>query len=303
MDKDCLIEKWLKDELTDSEKELFNKLEDAKINEYIIENAHHFKASHFSKLDDFNSFKTHYKSTKAPVKKLNWFSPFLKIASIIVIGLGVYFSFFTNTITHIETLASNKTVIELPDHSKVELNALSSIEFNTKDWEDNRALKLNGEAYFIVAKGKIFDVKTNSGIVTVVGTQFNVKQRNNYFEVTCFEGVVKVTSDTITRKLLAGDTYRILNGKFTEGKTLASEPRWRENMSDFEAIPFKEVLLELERQYNIQVSFKNIDSSRLFTGTFSHNNLENALIAITQPMNMTYELSSPNLVIIHGKKK
>jgi hypothetical protein len=40
----------------------------------------------------------------------------------------------------------------------------------------------------------------------------------------------------------------------------------------------------------------------LFTGEFVHNNLENALIAITQPMNMTYELSSSNLVIIHGKE-
>lgn len=302
MDKDNLIEKWLKDELTDSEKELFSKLEDAKINEYIIENAHHFKASHFAKLDDFNSFKTQYKSTKGSLKKINWFNPFLKIASAIIIGLGIYFTFFTNTMTHIETLASKKTVIELPDHSKVELNALSSIEFNTKNWENNRALKLNGEAYFIVAKGKTFDVKTNSGIVTVVGTQFNVKQRDNYFEVTCFEGIVKVTSDTITRKLMAGDTYQILNGKFTEGKVSVYTPKWTENMSDFEAIPIKEVFSELERQYNVQVYFKDIDTNRLFTGGFVHNNLKNALIAITQPMDMTYELRSSNLVIIHGKK-
>ncbi len=303
MDKDDLIKKWLKDELTDSEKETFSKLDDAELNEYIIDNAHYFKASHFSELDNFNSFSTQYKSTKGLVKKLNWFNPFLKIASVIVIGLGIYLTFFTSTNTYIETLASEKTVMELPDHSKVELNALSSIEFNTKDWKDNRVLKLNGEAYFVVAKGKTFDVKTNSGIVTVVGTQFNVKQRDNYFEVKCFEGVVKVISDTISRKLLAGDTYQILNGKFTEGKTLESLPRWKENISDFDAIPLKEVLLELERQYNIQVSFKNVDSNRLFTGAFVHNNLDNALIAITQPMNMTYELSSSNLVIIHGKKK
>ncbi|MGK0252916.1 MAG: transmembrane sensor [Mariniflexile sp.] len=301
MDKDYLIEKWLKNALTDSEKELFSKLDDAQLNEYIIDNAHHFKASHFSKLDDFNTFKTHYKSTRTSVKKLNWFNPLLKIASVIVIGLGIYFTFFSNTRTHVETLAREKTVIELPDHSKVELNALSSIEFNTKNWYDHRDLKLNGEAYFVVSKGKTFKVKTNVGVVTVVGTQFNVKQRENYFEVKCFEGVVKVTSDTITRKLLAGDTFQILNGKFTQGKTLASAPKWKENMSEFEAIPFKEVLSELERQYNIQVTFKNIDVNRLFTGRFTHNNLENALIAITQPMNMTYELSSSNLVVIHGR--
>jgi transmembrane sensor len=303
MDKDSLIEKWLKDDLTDSEKELFSKMEDAKINEYIIENAHHFKASHFSKLDDFNTFKAQYQSNKVLFKKINWFNPFLKIASVIVIGLGIYFTFFTNTMTHVETLASKKAHVELPDHSKVELNALSSIEFNTKNWDENRALKLSGEAYFVVAKGKTFDVKTNSGVVTVVGTKFNVKQRDDYFEVKCFEGIVSVTSDTITRKLFAGDTYQILHGKFTEGKVLASAPKWRENMSDFEAIPIKEVFLELERQYDIHVTFKNIDTSRLFTGGFVHNNLKNALIAITQPMDMTYELNTSKQVIIHGKKQ
>ncbi|MFD0836033.1 FecR family protein [Mariniflexile aquimaris] len=302
MDKEHLIEKWLKDELNDSEKELFSSLDDAELNENIIDNAKHFKASHFYKLEDFNTFKAQYQSLKTPVKKLNWMNPLLKIASVILIGLGVYFAFFSNPLTHIETLVGEKSTIVLPDHSKVELNALSSIEYNTKNWDDKRYLELQGEAFFVVSKGKTFDVKTESGTVTVVGTQFNVKQRFNYFEVKCFEGIVKVTSGTITRKLLAGDTYQILNGKFTQGKIAASAPKWIDNWSEFEAMPIKEVFSELERQYNVQVTFRNIDTNRLFTGGFVHNNLENALIAITQPMNITYELSSSNLVIIHGKK-
>ena len=301
MDRENLIKKWLKDELSDAEKLAFDKLDDADLNQYIIENASHFKASHFNKLEDFNTFKTKYKASKGQVKQLNWFKPFLKIASVIVVALGLYFTFVFNSNTYVETLAGQKTTIELPDHSKVELNALSSIEYNIKNWNDNRALKLNGEAYFKVAKGKTFDVKTTSGTVTVVGTQFNVKQRNNYFEVKCFEGIVKVVSDTITRKLLAGDTYQILNGSFTEGKTKAWAPKWTNNMSEFNTIPVKEVLSELERQYDIQVTFKNIDVNRLFTGGFPHDDLEKALVYITKPMNMTYELSSSNLVIIHGK--
>ena len=73
-------------------------------------------------------------------------------------------------------------------------------------------------------------------------------------------------------------------------------------MSEFNAIPIKEVLSELERQYSIEVAIENTDENRLFTGGFPHDNLENALNAITQPMNITYELSSSNLVIIHGKE-
>ena len=99
MNKEYLIEKWLKDELNDAEKEAFNKLDDAHLNQDIIESAQHFKASHFSKVENFNTFRTHYRSTKASVKKLNWFNPLLKIASIVVIGLGIYFTFFTSTLT------------------------------------------------------------------------------------------------------------------------------------------------------------------------------------------------------------
>lgn len=301
MDKEYLIKKWLKDDLSDAEKLAFENLDDVALNQYIIDNANSFKASHFYKLEDFSTFKAQYNTSKKGVKKLHWYKPLLKIASVIVIALGVYFTFFFNNNIYVETLASEKTTIELPDHSKVELNALSSIEYNAKKWDDNRALKLEGEAYFKVAKGQTFDVKTTIGTVTVVGTQFNVKQRDNYFEVKCFEGIVKVVSDTIVRQLLVGDTYQILNGKFTEGKTQNISPKWMHNISEFNAIPIKEVLSELERQYDVEVTFKNIDVNRLFTGGFPHNNLENALIAITQPMNMTYELSSSNLVIIHGK--
>ncbi|GAA3653950.1 FecR family protein [Flavivirga jejuensis] len=302
MEKDYLIETWLKGDLTVAEKEAFSKLDDALFNQYIVDTAQHFKASHFSKVNDFKTFNQRYHSEKTFVKKLYWLPPLLKIASVIIIGLGIYFSFFFNTLTHIETLASEKTIIELPDHSKVELNALTRVTFNAENWNKKRELKLEGEAFFKVAKGRVFDVKTHDGIVTVVGTQFNVKQRAHYFEVKCFEGIVKVTSDTIVRVLHAGDVFQVLNGTFSERKTKASTPRWPHNISNFETIPFKEVLMELERQYNIQVIYKGIDANRLFTGGFEHNKLENALISITQPMNMTFELRSSNLVILHEKE-
>jgi len=302
MDKNYLIEKWLRDELTETEKQSFNKLDDADLNNLIIDNAKLFKASSVSKVDSFNTFKENYDAEKETVKQLNWRNPFLRIASIVVISLGIYFTFLNNPESIFETLSSEKISVELPDHSKVDLNAQSSIAFNSKNWKNNRVLKLQGEAYFKVAKGKLFDVKTKQGIITVVGTQFNVKQRDNYFEVICFEGIVKVSSNNITKQLVAGETFQILDGKFTESKTTASSPKWLENMSEFKAIPFEEVLAELERQYDVQITIKGADINRLFTGGFMHNNLENALKAITQPMNMTYNLNSSNLVIIHEAK-
>ncbi len=302
MDKEYLIEKWLKDDLSNTEKEAFSQLDDADFNTSIIDAAQHFKASHFFNLDDFETFKAAYYSKKTSVKTLNWFRPLLKVAGLVVIGLGLYFVFFFNTVTHVETLASEKRTIELPDQSTVVLNALTRMRFNAETWDEKRALELEGEAFFKVAKGKVFDVKTEDGMVTVIGTQFNVKQRENYFEVKCFEGIVKVVSDTITRELKAGDRFQILNGKFTETKTTVSAPKWTKNVSSFEEIPFSEILAELERQYNIEVIYDGENPNRLFTGGFVHDKLENALISITEPMNMAFKIRSSNLVVVHEKE-
>lgn len=303
MEKEILIKKWLNNELNDSEKEAFGKFDDFEINQAIVDNAEYFKALNFSEIENFENFKKRYNFQKKPVRKLQWVNPLLKIAGVLVIAFGLYFTLFHNKLTQVETAAGEKITAILPDSSQVLLNALSSIEYNPEKWNEKRALHLEGEAYFKVAKGKKFDVVTESGVVTVVGTQFNVKQRANFFEVKCFEGKVSVLSDTIERMLHPGQTFRISNQKFSEGITTAATPKWAANMSDFEAVPFKEVLAELERQYNIKITNKNVNVDRLFTGGFVHDDLENALISITQPMNMTYELSSSNQVIIRGKNK
>lgn len=302
MEKEILIKKWLNDELNDSEKEAFGKLGDFEINQAIVGNAKYFKASNFSEIEDFENFKRNFNSKKKPVRKLQWVNPLLKIASVLVTVFGLYF-LFHNSITQVKTAAGEKITAILPDSSQVLLNALSSIEYKPDKWNEKKSLRLNGEAYFKVTKGKKFDVVTESGVVTVVGTEFNVKQRANFFEVKCFEGKVSVLSDTIERMLQPGQTFRILNQNFSEGITTASTPKWAANMSDFESVPFKEVLAELERQYNIKITNKNVNVDRLFTGGFVHHDLENALISITQPMNMTYELSASNQVIIRGKNK
>lgn len=303
MDKDYLIEKWLNNDLTEAEMMTFKEREDYKLNLAIIENAKYFKASEISTTEDFYSFRTHYLAKKASSKKMNRLNPVLKIAALLVVALGAYYLFIFNSTVQLRTMASEKSTLELPDHSLVTLNALSEIEYDKSEWNEKRAIYLEGEAFFKVTKGQTFEVITKEGSVTVVGTQFNVKQRDRYFEVECFEGKVRVSASGIEKILEMGDTYQLLNGEFLERKTTLKVPSWIENKSVFEAIPLKEVLAELERQYSVEITFKNINTNRLFTGGFVHDNLEIALIAVTKPMNLTYELSSSNLVILHGENQ
>ncbi len=302
MDKETLIEKWLNNELSPAEKQKFEQGDDFAMCQSIIDTAQHFKASQFSEPDTFKAFHEHYKSNEQErSSKWSW-KPFLRIASVIIIALGVYFTFFNTNQKEIQTLASQHSTIALPDKSEVILNADSKIIYDADAWSNERSLSLDGEAYFKVSKGQTFDVVTTQGTVTVIGTEFNVKARPNHFEVMCFEGVVSVTSGTITEELRAGETFRLLDTMFTQDKTLDNLPQWTQNKSVFKALPLKSVLAEMERQYDIKITVRDVDTERLFTGGFIHNDLENALLSVTQPMNLHYTIKSSKAVVIYGRK-
>ncbi|MCK7590097.1 FecR family protein [Subsaxibacter sp. CAU 1640] len=304
MEHEYLIKKWLNDELTPEELESFKALKDYQSYLDIVETAKNFKASEAHKVESFEKLKQKLQENKSSKVKPLWTNPFLRIASVIVIALGVYFSVFYNPITEVDTLAHQQTTVELPDASMVTLNAMSHIEYGKRHWNSNREINLHGEAFFQVEKGSKFDVVTSEGVVSVVGTQFSVNQRDQLFEVKCFEGVVKVvTKLNQVETLTAGKTFRILNGEVYQNETTSSEPQWLQNTSHFEKLPFKIVVAELERQYGIKVTIENFDKNPLFTGGFVHNNLDNALISVTQPLNLSYTIISQKEVVIYGHKK
>ena len=303
MNKENLVKKWLADELTDAEREAFEQLDDFQLHKDILDNAANFKSSGFSQIDDFKTFSKRLDEVASPVRKINWVKPFLRIASVFVIGFSLYYFFLFNNVIEVQTLASVKTTIELPDASTVIVNAMSEVRYSKRKWQQKRELELQGEAFFDVAKGSKFSVITSEGTVSVLGTQFNVKQRGSYFEVECFEGIVKVTSQNTSEQLKAGDRYRFSNGQASLGKTLYQQPQWTKNVSSFDRIPIFEVIAELERQYNIEVEMDKIQTERLFTGGFVHDNLENALKSIAEPLDLDYTIEARNHVRIYASEK
>ncbi|MBQ4821412.1 FecR family protein [Aquimarina sp. MMG016] len=299
MKKKDLVKKWLDNEqLTKLESEAFEKLSAYDSYMKISETAKKFRAPEYNienNLQDLNKVLSNHKPL-AP--KVSYTSIILKIAAIFVLSIGTYFTFFNNSSTVISTLAGEKTTVELPDQSTVILNSLTSVDYNAKDWEENRAINLDGEAYFKVAKGQKFDVHTSSGIVSVLGTQFNVKQRQNYFEVYCYEGLVSVTYNNETIKLPAGTGYKVINDEISDLLKISStKPDWTENQSRFTSTPYLYVLNEFERQYDINIIAKNIDQTTLFTGNFVHSDIQTALQAITIPMRLKFEIKDNNITL------
>lgn len=296
MKKDELIEKWLKNELSAAENEAFQQLEDADFNAYIVDYAKHFKASDHSKLSDFMSFKERYNKHKTPVRKIDWFNPFIKVASVVVVTLGLYFTFFFNQETQIETLANENRTVTLPDNSIVMVNELSQLVFTEQNWDKNRTLDLNGEAFFDVEKGNRFDVNTANGKVSVLGTEFNIVSRDSVFKVSCYEGLVQVTYNDKDVKLPAGTELSLISGQGLKSKIAIVEPYWLKNMSVFENATFTDVVKELETHFDINVQYPS-DLTANFTGAFEHGNLDNALKSITKPLDLTYIIQNSKVVI------
>lgn len=294
MEKNYFLAKWLNGEITEATLKEHVSEEEIRAYKKIILATDQLEAPSYNAQESLGKIKK--SSAKATVKKLNYINYFYRVAAVFALLIASYY-FISTKNTSYKTRLAEKITFELPDQSEVHLNADSKITFKAKNWENNRTLNLNGEAYFSVKKGAKFTVISNLGSVQVLGTKFNVIERDRYFEVNCYEGLVSVTSNNETVKVPAGSSYKILNeiSRFSNN-TNETLPAWLQNSSSFKSMPYKYVVKEFERQYNISIEYDVKYENNLFTGNFSHSNLELALEAISIPLNLKYEIISDKKV-------
>ncbi|RCT54807.1 FecR family protein [Winogradskyella sp. KYW1333] len=295
MNKEYLVKKWLSNDLSDTETKAFNALEDADFYKEIIEEAQRFNGNINAKVESFNTLDE--KLVSKNNTSINWIKVISSLAAILVVGFALFTLINKDQISSFKTALAQNETITLPDNSVVNLNELSELKYDSSNWDENRSLQLKGEAFFDVEKGKQFDVNTDFGKVSVLGTEFNVLSRDSIFKVSCYEGLVQVIYNDEKIKLPAGTEFILSTGKGLKSSIAVAEPYWLKNMSVFENASFKIVIDELKKQYNIKVQYPS-DLNIKFTGAFEHDNLENALKSITNPFNLTYKIQSTNEVII-----
>tara|TARA_R110002096_G_scaffold30724_4_gene91362 strand:+ start:8 stop:913 length:906 start_codon:yes stop_codon:yes gene_type:complete len=301
MDKNYLIKKWLENSLTIEEEITFNKLEDNTFFNEIIEEGKRFKGQNPYEVNTFENLEN--KLDKKQSSSFNWTKIITRIAAVFIVGLGLYSLFNKDQHRTFETQLAQTEQITLPNNSIVTLNELSQLGFDDKNWDKKRSVELSGEAYFKVAKGKRFDVNTAFGNINVLGTQFNVIARDSIFSVICYEGLVQVIHNTNKVQLPAGKAYRVVKGKTETFDIAVIQPEWLQNMKVFEQANIGDVFASMESHYNIKIITDDIDSSILFTGAFELDNLENALKATTESLNLTYVMNNKNEVVIKNAKE
>lgn len=172
----------------------------------------------------------------------------------------------------IKTPRGGQFQLDLPDGSKVWLNASSSLRFPVLFAGKERTVELNGEAYFEVAKktGQPFKVKINGMEVNVLGTHFNVMgyQDEDVTKTTLLEGAVKIISNGRENFLKPGQQAAISLLQNIQVNNVNTEEAvaWKNNLFSFNHSNIQSVMRQVARWYDVDVQY-NGTVKKFFNGT------------------------------------
>ncbi|KAB1153149.1 DUF4974 domain-containing protein [Tenacibaculum aiptasiae] len=298
---ETFLARWIANELTPEELKQFQSSEDYHHFKAINDASQQLKAPAYDKAAALNNLigetLEKKKETTTKVRRLTPAWLYGAVASIALIVSFFYFN--ANNTNSISTSFGEQITISLPDNSKVHLSPNSKLEYVEKDWNTNRSLSLEGEAYFEVEKGKTFTVNTTEGNVTVLGTKFTVNSSKNFFETQCFEGKVKVTPKNNNEVILTkGKAHRIFNNDSESWNFDQDSPSWIHGESSFNNTPISQVITALEKQYKIKFDTSKIDLNKRFTGTFTHKNMNVALKTVFAPMKISFTLAKNSPIVL-----
>jgi len=291
------LAKWLNNDLSEEELAVFKKSAEYASYEKLMKVSGTLEAPDFDMDKALNDLNNNKLNKDVKVIRMNPMRKLWRIAAAIAVIFAASYFYISTLDESVSTQYAERNEVRLPDNSEIILNADSRITYSEKNWDKERNISLEGEAFFKVAKGQKFTVATNDGLVTVLGTQFNVENRKGFFEVTCYEGLVSVIFNGEETKLPAGNSFIAINGNVLKTESpVNTTPSWMSSESTFKSIPLNYVLDEFERQYNIEVKTENVNLEQLFTGSFSNTNINLALQSISTPSQIKYELEGNNVL-------
>ncbi len=206
---------------------------------------------------------------------------------LMLISLAAWYNFSAFKPITYQTNYGQMQTIALPDGSKVTLNGNSRLEIN-KEWTENGAREVNlvGEAFFEVAKKPVtkqkFVVNTSDLAVVVLGTSFNVSDRDIKTRVMLKEGAVtlKLKNKATENKevvMKVGELVEFskmdkkLTKQIVNTENFAS---WKDKKLIFENTDMQEIALLIQETYGLEVRFEDEKmSKRKISGTIPSENL------------------------------
>ncbi|WP_025764285.1 FecR family protein [Dyadobacter tibetensis] len=200
--------------------------------------------------------------------------------------------------------------VELPDGSRVWLNAASVLKYPAEFGENREVYLEEGEGFFQVKRDTTspFTVRSQHLNTRVLGTSFRVKayQKLSHEVVTVVSGKVSVSEGNKPLGILEKDqeiSFSKHTLKALESRVKADDMvEWTSGQVTLKSVRFEDIILAIENVYQVNIHFEHqkfegCESSIRF-GT--DQRLEDVLDLVRDIQGITYSISGKE-VIISGK--
>lgn len=274
---------------------------------------------------DANTFATLRKVNKRigvqpEKKKILAINNFLKVAAILIFVIGIsavwFYSKQHNHPAMVEILAEygETKKVTLPDQTIVWLNAGSSLTYPEEFQNKIRQVSLSGEAFFSVTKNKSmpFQVQTKKLTVKVLGTKFNLKAYLNEHRTiaTLQEGKIEIQAEKQPSLQLVPNEQLVYNSKTSTLEVIKINPNdipnWKSGQLRFADATLAEILITLERHFNISFDIsKSLDtSSEYYTVKFERNETIEQILEVLTDITGSFSYSIKNgQILIENTQK
>jgi transmembrane sensor len=248
-----------------------------------------------------------------------WQQPWFRwsVAAFVVLGLGLSFYFYKDFFVYqqYQTAFGETKIVNLPDGTKITLNANSILKFHRFGFEKEsiREVYLNGEAEFVVKHTPLnqkFVVKTSHKMeVEVLGTEFTVFARERGSKVVLNKGKVKVNylegSARHTLMMKPGNLLSLNETNVAEIKDVVevqNHNAWKTHRFVFDNTSLQEVAYMINENFGVEVKLNSEQlANRTIAGTFSAEKADDLLLILEELLELQSEPIGMQKILLFEK--
>lgn len=239
---------------------------------------------------------------------------YLKIAAVWIFGLLCLYptyqwvSSWSNKQIAQQTIRvenGKKRAVTLPDGSRLNLNAGTTLSYPSHFSKEERRIKLNGEAYMQIARDEDspFIIETEAATVKILGTSFNLKTytSDSLFNLCVESGKVQIERPDVTLTLTANQQVSIdcSSGEFIkENQAVERVLTWQQGALYFHRTPLYAIANQIHRLYNVEIELdSSVDSNERITGEHENPDIHAVLNSICLATGLSHRTQEGKILI------